>query len=62
MVERNNGKNDGEKYIILDQEVHKICEVISEVCAKIEEMEAQNKIREMYERGKCHRDRQKTSS
>ena len=57
MEERKKWKNDGGRYKMLDQEVHKMCdkakeEWISENCAKIEELEAQHKTREMYQKVK----------
>ena len=50
MEERNKWKNDGERYKMINQEVHKMCdkakeEWISENRAEIEELEAQHKTR-----------------
>ena len=57
MAERKAHKNEKEKYQLLDRKIHTICdnakeEWISRNCAEIEELEAQHKTRQMYEKVK----------
>lgn len=57
MEKRKAYKNEKEKYQTLDREIHKMCdnakeEWINKNCAEIEELEAQHKTRQMYEKVK----------